>query len=73
MVDHDSLTTMMVNSIVVDQGIVGIYSKLPDGQMTDPNLKWIELIIQKKERSENKIKVSKKDLNNVQKLNQILK
>ena len=34
--------------------------------MSDPNLKWLKTIIQAKERSKNKYKVNKKDLNNIQ-------
>ena len=67
-VDDDSLTTMMVNSIVVDQGIVGTNSRLTDeNQMSDPNLKRMKTIIQAKERSGNKIKINKNYLNIVRK------
>ena len=58
---------MVLNSIDIDQSIVGTNSSLTDGyQMSDPNLKWLKTIIQAKERSKNKYKVNKKDLNNIQ-------
>ena len=55
MLYEDSLTTMMVNSIDVDQGIWGTNSSLTDEyQMSDPNLKWLKNIIQGNKRSQSK-------------------
>ena len=58
---------MMLNSIKVDRGIVGTNIRLTDEfQMSDLNLKWLKTIIQAKERSQDKYKTNKKDLNNIQ-------
>ena len=68
MLHDDSLTTMMLNSFDIDQGIVGTNSSLMEEyQMSDPSLKWLRPIIQAKEPSQNKYIVSKKDFNNIQK------
>ena len=49
----------MVNSIDVDNNIVGTNISLTNEfQMSDPNLKWLKSIIETKERSQNKYKIS---------------
>ena len=66
--DNDSLTSLMVNSIDVDNNILGINSSLTNEfQMPDPNLKWLKIVIESKERSQDIYKIIKKDLNNIQK------
>ena len=68
MLYDESLTTMMVKSIVVDQGIVGTNSSLTyEFQMSDPNLKWPKTIIQAKESNQDRYKIDKKGLNNIKK------
>ena len=43
--DDDSLTSMMVNAIDVDNIIVGTNSSLTsEFQMSDPNLRWLKNI-----------------------------
>ena len=67
-VDDDSLTTTMINSIVVNHEIVGTNSRLTDKyQISDPNLKWIRDIMKSKDSSRKKAKVNNKDLTTVQK------
>ena len=59
---------MMVNSVDVDNNIVGTNSSMTNEfQMSVPNLKWLKTIIETKERSQNKYQINKKDLNNIQK------
>ena len=69
MLHDDSLTNMMVNLINVDNNIVGTIISLTNViQMSDPNLKRLRTIIESQERSQEKSKINKKDLeNNIQK------
>ena len=65
----DSLTNLMVNSIDMDNNIVGTNISLTgDFQMSDPKLKWLKTIIETKGLSPEGLKINKKDLkNNIQK------
>ena len=70
MVGNDSLTTTIINSIVVFHEIVGTNSRLTnilEFQISEPNLKCIREIIQSKTSIGHKIKVPKKDLDTVRK------
>ena len=65
---NDSITNLIFNSLEIDHECVGTNSRLTDEHhMSDPNLKWIKTIIQARDRSQNKIKVNIKELNNIQK------
>ena len=59
--DEDSLTSMMVNSINVDNIIVGTNSSLTsEFQMSDPNLRWLKNIIISKKTNKDKFKTRQK-------------
>ena len=63
--DDDSLTSMMVNAIELDNNIIGINSSLTNEfQMSDPNLKLLKTIKESNERSQESLKINKKDLKN---------
>ena len=58
----------MVNVINADNNIVGTNSNLTNEfQMSDPNLKWLKATIEYMERSQDRFKINKKDLNKIQK------
>ena len=64
MFDDDSLSTMMVNSIGVNNNIIGTNSSLTsEFQVPDPNLRWLKNIITSKRTNKERFELDKKDPN----------